>query len=185
MTTFIKYKIIGLILIATFSITLCGCTEEKVSTEQFESRLSKQHINIPYKKMKYIGNDSSWLENAEYINLYIMDSLSCSYCLANKVFYWKEFENNMKARNKNSHFCLIVYGNENTCNLINKVFYYTQLNVPTFVDTAMCFIKENKILDSIPKLSSMFIDKNGKVLLTEDPTANDRVMNNIYDLISQ
>ena len=47
------------------------------------------------------------------------------------------------------------------------------------------FIKENKILDSIPKLSSMFIDKNGKVLLAEDPTANDRVMNNIYDLISQ
>ena len=125
------------------------------------------------------------VEKHQYINLYIMDSLSCSYCLANKVFYWKEFENNMKVRNKNSHFCLIVYGNENTCNLINKVFYYTQLNVPTFVDTAMCFIKENKILDSIPKLSSMFIDKNGKVLLAEDPTANDRVMNNIYDLISQ
>lgn len=175
-----------------FVIFICVAT---VVSCKYNSKLSeeillfqKKPIVLTKQSELIIGGQKKVIENETQRGLkYVIykDSLECTSCSINKMYFWDEFIKYAKSYNGRLKYYFIYSPLKKNCRNVEFLLKNINFDYPILLDSLGEFVKLNPHLPKNRALHTFLLDEDNNVILVGDPVYNKRIEKMFYKIVEE
>lgn len=113
------------------------------------------------------------------------DSLACTSCAINKMYFWNDFIEYAKAYDGRLKYYFIYSPIKKKCKSVEFLLKNLDFDYPILLDTLGEFAKLNSHLPQNSALHAFLLDENNNVILVGDPLYNKRIEEMFYKIVEE